>query len=131
MKFLEKYTNSTKVAFYIVLVSACVFILMIPCFFFSLKDIPLGVLLGGVTISLTYSLEGIAEKSDNKRGTFVFTIVTIAVKLLITAGILVVICFMYYRWGLPIFNPFAYVGIYTLALIINIIVHIKERKARQ
>lgn len=131
MKFLDKYTNSTKIAFYIALVSICVFILLIPCFFFNLMDIPLGVMLGGVVISITYLLEGIAEKKDKERGTVAITIVAIAIKLIITCVLLVVICFMYYRWGYPIFNPFAYLGVYTLALMINIIVHIKERKTKQ
>ena len=131
MKLLSKCTKSTKIAFYLALVSLCAFILLIPCFFFNLMDVPLGVIFGGTIISLTYLLEGIAENVDNKKGTVTLTIIMIAVKLLIIGASLVIICFMYYRWGLPIFNPFAYVGVYTLAIIINVIVHIKERKQKE
>ena len=128
MKFLDKYNNSIKIAFLTMAISIVVFILMIPCFFFHLKDVPLGVIFGGAVISLTYLLTGLAEKKDEERGTLRLTIVMVAAKFIITAAILVVICFMYFKWGLPIFNPFAYIGVYTLALLINVIVHIKERK---
>ena len=131
MKFLDKYSNSIKIAFLVALVSVCVFVLLIPCFFFSLMDVPLGVILGGVIISLTYFLIGLSEKSEVEKETIVLTTILLAVKFIITAGVLVVICFMYYRWGLPIFNPFAYVGVYTLAILINVIIHIKERKQKE
>lgn len=131
MKFLDKYTNSTKVAIITMAVSIVVFILMVPLFFFHLKDIPLGVILGGTVISLTYLLVGLGEKIDEERGTTALTMTMVAGKFIITIAILAVVCFMYYRWGYPIFNPFAFVGVYTLALIINIIIHVKERNTKQ
>ena len=122
-----KLLNSTKVAILVLVVAILGFAITSFGFFTNLMDIPLGILLSGFIISGLNLLTSLAYKLDAKKDSATMTVVMINVKLFVGGGLLVLICFMYFRWNMPFFNPFAYIGVYTAYVIITIVVHLIER----
>ena len=131
---MREWFTSLRVTYKIALIEAVSgiigFLLLVPFFFFGYMDIPLGVLLGGELIGLLYFFSGLAEEKDDEGGRATLTIIMMGVRLAVIAGVLILIIFMSKKWGLNIFNPFAYVAIYTVSVVINAIVMIKERSKK-
>ena len=83
----------------------------------DLKDIPLGFLLSGGVIALVYVLSYLLVRIDIKRGSTVFSIISLGVRLVVILITLLLLAFMYYRWDIKLFNIFVFVGVYTASII--------------
>ena len=116
-----------KVALWSALVISSAIILTIPCFFFSLMEIPQGIALGGGVGILTYLFLGLAENDDDQKKSMVSTIVVIIVRFLVIAGVLFLAGWLYYAQGVKAFNIFAVIGAYIISIILNIILARKEK----
>ena len=116
-----------KVALWSALVISSAIILTIPCFFFSLMEIPQGIALGGGVGILTYLFLGLAENDEDQKKSMVLTIVVIIVRFLVIAGVLFLAGWLYYAQGVKAFNIFAVLGAYTISIILNIILVRKEK----
>ena len=116
-----------KVALWSALVISLAIILTIPCFFFSLMEIPQGIALGGGVGILTYLFLGLAENDENQKKSMVLTIVVIIVRFLVIAGVLFLAGWLYYAQGVKAFNIFAVIGAYIISIILNIILVRKEK----
>lgn len=116
-----------KVALWSALVISSAFILTIPCFFFSLMEIPQGIALGGGVGILTYLFLGLAENDEDQKKSMVITIVVIIVRFLVIGGVLFLAGWLYYAQGVKAFNIFAVIGAYIISIILNIILVRKEK----
>lgn len=116
-----------KVALWSALVISSAIILTIPCFFFSLMEIPQGIALGGGVGILTYLFLGLAENDEDQKKSMVLTIVVIIVRFLVIAGVLFLAGWLYYAQGVKAFNIFAVIGAYIVSIILNIILVRKEK----
>lgn len=91
-------------------------------------DIPLGFLLAGLVVGTLNLIQGFLEKKDDSRGGASLTIVSISLKLVVNVAIMIIISFMFYKWNMPYFNIFTYVGIYSVSIIFTIISYIIKKE---
>ena len=124
MRFFQETNNSIKTALLTYALTLIATLSTIFLFFQGMMDIPLGILLGGSLFGTLSLVSGFLEKKDEDRKTPIYSIVLIGVRFLLLIAITIVIAFMYYRWNLPIFNIFAFVGAYTVSIIVMIIVYL-------
>ena len=124
MRFFQEANNSIKTAFITYAITLVATLSTIFLFFQGMMDIPLGILLGGSLFGTLSLLSGFLEKKDEDRKTPIYSIVLIGVRFLLLIAVTIVIAFMYYRWNLPIFNIFAFVGAYTVSIIVMIVVYL-------
>ena len=124
MRFFQEANNSIKTALLTYALTLIATLSTIFLFFQGMMDIPLGILLGGSLFGTLSLVSGFLEKKDEDRKTPIYSIVLIGVRFLLLIAVTIVIAFMYYRWNLPIFNIFAFVGAYTVSIIVMIIVYL-------
>ena len=117
MNFIKKLDRSLLTAIITLLISIIGFVCSSYLISTDLKDIPLGFLLSGGVISLVYVLSYLFVRIDIKRGSSVFSILSLAVRLVLILTTLLLLAFMYYRWDIKLFNIFVFVGIYTASII--------------
>lgn len=110
-----------------IIVTLGLLLLMIPLFFFSLMEIPLGIALGALIGIITYLALGLVENKSKQKLSIGLTITIIVLRLLLIAGILFLVGWLYYAKEVKIFNIFAVVGGYLMTLVINIIMVRKEK----
>ena len=110
-----------------IIVTLGLLLLMIPLFFFSLMEIPLGIALGAAIGIITYLALGLVENKSKQKLSIGLTITIIVLRLLVIAGILFLVGWLYYAKEVKIFNIFAVVGGYFMTLVINIILVRKEK----
>ena len=115
-----------QVVFWSLIATVGLFILTIPFFFFSLMEIPQGLLLGGLVGIISYLLFGLFNKENSKKE-MAITIVIIAVKLLVIAGTLFLVGWLYYGIGFKAFNIFAVMFGYFISLAAHIILVEREK----
>ena len=128
MRFFLEANNSIKTAIITYLTTLIALISTSFLFFNGMMDIPLGILLGGVLFGTLSLVSGIVEPKDDNRKAPIFSIILIAIRFLLLIASTLIIAFMYYRWNLPVFNVFAFIGAYTVNIIILIIVHLVSKK---
>lgn len=104
-------------------------LLLIPLYFFKLKEIPLGLMLGSGLGIIVYFLTGIFE--EKKKDTYHWAIIIMVTRLLIFSVLLILIALCYYKWDIKLFNLFSFVGGYTLTLIMLVIFYIRKDKNGQ
>lgn len=90
---------------------------MIPLWINHLPDIPQGLLLGGLYGVLCLLVMFLVTNKENENKKLVGTIIVIISRLLILAGILLLVGYSYYVKDIKIFNIFAVVGGYLLSTI--------------
>lgn len=92
--------------------------------------IPLGFIFSGVVISGLYIMSHFLIMIDVRRASAIFSVISIALRLVVITIVLILMGLMYYRWGIKLFNIFTFVGIYTVGVIIFALLHIirKQRK---
>ena len=127
-KLLDKYPHSLVTACLTFAVTILATLITLFCFFNGHKDIPLGFILGGVVSTILCLLSALAEKQDDKKEGTTFSIIVIILRMVLLVAVTLIIAFMYYRWNLPIFNIFSFVGMYTGSIIIMVIVHLISKK---
>ena len=103
------------------------FVSTIPCYFFSLMEIPQGILLGGFLGIIIYLLLGLFDNKDKPKKSLIITSIIISVRLLLIAGILFLVGWLYYGLGFKAFNIFAVMFGYFVSLAVNIILVEREK----
>ena len=116
-----------KVVFWSLITVVGLFILMVPFYFFSLMEIPQGLALGGFIGVIIYLLLGLFENKDKPKKSMVITIILIAVKLLVIAGTMFLVGWLYYGLGFKAFNIFAVMLGYFISLAVHIILVEREK----
>ena len=102
---------------------------LIPLYFFNLKDIPLGFILGGGFGILSYFVTGILE---NKRAEhYKWAILISVLRFLLLAILLFMVALCYYKWDIKIFNIFTVVGGYFICLIIFVLLFVVKKKGNE
>ena len=124
MRLFKEANNSIKTAFLTYILTLIATLSTIFLFFQGMMDIPLGILLGGGVFGTLSLVSGLLEKKDDERTTPIYSIIMIGVRFLLLIGITIIIAFMYYRWNLPIFNVFAFVGAYTVSIVVMVIIYL-------
>ena len=125
--FYRNLNTEFKTVVWSSIVIASLVILTIPCFFFSLMEIPQGIALGGAVGIIVYLVLGLFNNPDKPKQSLVFTVITIIVRFIVIGGILFLVGWLYYKQGLKAFNIFAVAGGYTVPLVISIILGRKEK----
>jgi hypothetical protein len=127
MKNWYAHLNSNlKTVVWSIIVVAILVIALSPLFFFSLMEIPLGIALGGSVGILNYLILGLIDDKEYKKVNLVLTIVTIIVRFLVIAGVLILVGFLYYKLNIKLFNIFAVAGSYFISFIVSIFILRKE-----
>lgn len=129
---MKEWYQSLKIEYRISLWSSIVvvglFILCIPFYFFSLMEIPQGIILGGGASILIYLFLGLFNNPEKPKKSLVLTIIVIAIRLLVIGGLLALVAWLYYQEGVKAFNIFAVTGSYLVPIIINLILVRKEKE---
>ena len=130
MKFLSKLDNHLLTALIVLLASLLGFAVtgyLIPSCY---AHIPYGFLLSGGIIGVTYVITSVFEHIDIKRGSSVFSILAMIIRLVVLLTSLALVALMYYKWNMKLFNIFVFVGMYTLGVGVHMLVTIfrKPRK---
>ena len=118
MNFLKKLGHNLFTSIVVFAISVIGF--ACSCFLIGtrLQEIPFGFLLSGGIIALMHVISHIFMMIDQRRGTSVFTMIAMALRLFVLLGSLILIFLMYYRWGIQLFNVFVFVGVYTVGIIV-------------
>ena len=127
MKLLRKLDNELLTAILVLLISLVGFAItsfLIP----TQLDIPLGFVLSGGIIAIIYLLSFLFKRIDEKRGSTIFSMISIGLRLILTLTALLLLVLMYYRWNIKLFNVFVFVGVYTGGIIIYMITYIVNKK---
>ena len=129
---MNDWYQSLKIEYRISLWSSIVvvglLILCIPFYFFSLMEIPQGIILGGGASILIYLFLGLFNNPEKPKKSLVLTIIVIAIRLLVIGGLLALVAWLYYQEGVKAFNIFAVAGSYLVPIIINLILVRKENE---
>lgn len=110
-----------------IIVTLVLTLLMVPLFFLSWMEIPLGFILGSSIGIITYFLLGLFNNKSKIKMALSMTITIMIIRLLVIGGILFLVGWLYYAKDIRIFNIFAVVGGYFMTIVINIIVVRKEK----
>ncbi len=121
--------NEYKIAVWSTIIILALVVVTIPCFFFSLMEIPQGIALGGLIGIVTYLLLGITNNEEKQKKSLVFAVIIMILRFLLLTGIMVLVAWLYYAKGVKAFNPFAVVGGYSVTLIVNAILVVKEKES--
>lgn len=124
MNYFKKANNSIKTALATYAITLLALLATIFLFFQGMMDIPLGILLGGFVCGSINLASGLLEKKDDEEKSTKYSIVFIIIRFVLFLGLTVLIALMYYLWDLKIFNLFAFIGAYTVSIIILIIIHL-------
>ncbi len=115
-----------KVVVWSLIVIGTLMLLAIPCYFFSLMEIPNGVALGGGIAVILYLILGLCDTEEKSKKSLVITVVILIIRFLIIAGLLFLVGWLYYKIGFKAFNIFAVAGGYLIPLPVHMIVGRKE-----
>ena len=102
-------------------------LVLIPLYFFSLMEIPQGILLGGGVGVITYLFLGLFNNKDQPKKSLTIAVILLVVRFLILAGILFLVGWLYYAKNFKAFNIFAVAGGYLLTTVINAILVGREK----
>ena len=90
-------------------------------------EIPQGILLGGFLGIIIYLLLGLFDNKDKPKKSLIITSIIIGVRLLLIAGVLFLVGWLYYGLGFKAFNIFAVMFGYFVSLAVNIILVEREK----
>ena len=91
-------------------------------------DVPLGMVFSGGIIAFLYASSYFMIRKDEKDQTHIWSIVSVATRLAVELGVLLVMVLMYYKWNIKLFNVFTFVGVYTVGVIVFSITSARKRK---
>ena len=124
MKFFAQVERNLRVSIFVAFIAALAIISSIYCYFINLVEVPLGFALGGIVVSMLYLAGHFMYMLDVRNGTAKYSIIMIGIRNFILIGTMILLAFMYYVWGIKLFNLFAFVGIYTTGVILFILDHV-------
>lgn len=116
------YQCSALSGFFLLLIS----LLLIPLYFFNLKEIPLGILLGGIYGILIFYFTGLLnDKLPNK---YRWAIIIAILRFFLFGILLFLVGLCYYYWDVKLFNIFGVFGGYLFVVLIFIILQFIDNK---
>ena len=115
-----------KVVAWSLIIICSLIVSAIPCYFFSLMEIPNGIALGGGIAVILYLILGLCDSEEKSKKSLFITVIILVVRFLIIAGLLFLVGWLYYRVGFKAFNIFAVAGGYLIPLPVHMIVGRKE-----
>lgn len=121
MKYIRGLERNLRVSLFISVLTLICFLALSYFFYINLYEVPLGVLLGGIIMSLLHLLNHVLIRLDIRNGTIKFTLISIIVRYFILVGSIILLGFAYYYWNFKYFNLYAFVGAYTLGFLVLII----------
>ena len=124
MKSIFRIERNLRVALFVALLTIVAIISSIYCFFINFMEVPLGFALGGVIVSSLYLVGHFLYQIDVKNGEVKYSILMVGIRNIILISSIIIFALMYYRWGIKLFNIFAYIGIYTGGMIIYVVDHL-------
>lgn len=130
LKKIKNLNVNYKAAIWTLIITLILFVLISPCFLFSMFDIPLGLLLGGIVGSIFHFLYGISEKQDLKMKKPVFAIIVTFSRLIILLGLLFLLGYLQFGKHIKIFNVFLCTLGYIISIIILAIVSLKDKDCK-
>ena len=116
-----------KVVVWSLIVICTLMLLAIPCYFFSLMEIPNGIALGGGIAVILYLILGLCDTEERSKKSLTITVVILVIRLFIIGGLLFLVGWLYYKVGFKAFNIFAVAGGYLIPLPVHFIVGRKEK----
>ena len=119
MKKIKALNVHLKISIVTLILTGIVVAICSFCFVNGHESIPLGFLLGGGVGAFVYFLQYLADLLDRNNEAMTFAIITLIVRFLLFAAILIVVIFLYYKQGMKIFNVFAYVGGFLLSVVVH------------
>lgn len=128
MNQYQKLNVYFKTVIWTSIITLGICILLIPLFFFSLMEIPLGILLGGLIGILYYFAASLNQKNEYNQIALTIDVILIIARFVLFAGALVGLALLYYVANIHIFNIFSFVGSYLLSLLVYLVVSRKEGK---
>ena len=131
MKLFQKLDNNLFTAIAILLSSLVAFGITSFLLTGDYCDIPFGFLFAGGIISLLHIASSFLVKIDIKRGSSVFSILSVVMRLVVLITALLIDTLMYYRWNIKLFNVFVFVGVYTYSVIIFMLVTILRKNRKE
>lgn len=131
MKLIQKLDNNLLTGIIVLLVSLLGFAITGYLLTGVHKDIPLGFVFAGGVISLLHVISSILLRIDEKRGSSVFSIISIMMRLMVLLAVLIVVVLMSYRWNLVLFNIFVFVGVYTLSVIVYMLMFVLRKNRKE
>lgn len=121
MKLFSSNNIYYKTSLINAIVTICLFVVATVFFFFNLKEIPLGILLGGSVSSIIYVFFGLLEGRKISK-TIVFIVIKSTLFILFVLGLAI----LYYKLDIKIFNPFAFIAMYLLPTVLFVFISRKE-----
>jgi hypothetical protein len=100
------------------------------CFFINLWDVPLGILLGGISAIIPYVILTYKEDILSPRRSMRLSIVVVIIMFLLHAGALITSALVTYVAKVQLFNVFSTFGGIFIGLISNVIVNIIDGRRR-
>ena len=130
MKSLKKLDRNLLTAIIVVGISLVGFVS--SCFLISseLQDIPFGFLFAGGVIAAVHVISFAFNKIDERRASATFTIIAMALRLVIMLAMLIIIALMNYRWNIKLFNIFVFVGVYLVGIVVLCLTFIFDKSAK-
>ena len=127
MKLFNKLDVHLQSSLLIISIAVITFLASIYCFFISLAEVPLGLLLAGVITSLLHLSTHLFVNLDVRNGTVKYSVISVIIRYVVLITSVVMIGLLYYYWKVKLFNLFAFIGVYTLDVVIFSVLHIKNK----
>ena len=124
MTKIREFSTNKKIALSATVIVTISFLISSFCFFINQYDIPLGILLGGVSSIIPYVLFSINEDGMSKRHSICYTIVIIIIMGVLHVFVLVLSAILTYVAHIKLFNLFATFGAIFIGVISNVIINI-------
>lgn len=123
---VKKLSINTQITLLAVIMVVVSFLFSSFCFFINQYDIPLGILLGGISSIIPYALFSIKEDKMSKQRSIKYTIIIIIIMSILHVSVLVLSAVLTYVMHIKLFNLFATFGAIFIGVISNVSVNLLQ-----
>lgn len=123
---VKKLSTNTQITLLTVIMVVVSFLFSSFCFFINQYDIPLGILLGGISSIIPYALFSIKEDKMSKQRSIKYTIIIIIIMSILHVSVLVLSAVLTYVMHIKLFNLFATFGAIFIGVISNVSVNLLQ-----
>lgn len=123
---VKKLSTNTQITLLAVIMVVVSFLFSSFCFFINQYDIPLGILLGGISSIIPYVLFSIKEDKMSKQRSIKYTIIIIIIMSILHVSVLVLSAVLTYVMHIKLFNLFATFGAIFIGVISNVSVNLLQ-----